>query len=321
MSISIGVDVGNYDTKSAHTTIPGGYTVSSVALPSSDEYIYYNGSYYYPSENRFPYRMDKTSDERAKIFTMFGIAKEILSKPRPGKSPAETAAGVREINLGVGLPPAHFATLKDKTHDYYIKEMGSGISFTYNDIQFSFKINNVYVFPQDWTAVAMNARSYQLIQDYIGGVVYAIDIGGMTVDYIPIIKGKPDMSNADSIEKGINKMYDSICTMVMRTTGHPITAFNIEQVLNDKNSVLPEQTKNLIKEETGNWAKKIIDDLRAKGMDLWANPGIFLGGGSLLLKNYLKRDGLLEHSIFIESANVNAKAYTAAVVNIVRSTS
>ena len=157
-----------------------------------------------------------------------------------------------------------------------------------------------------------NKTSFEVVQNYQDGIVYAVDIGGGTVDYVPIVKGKPEMTKADSLEKGINIMCSDIIQKVMSNTGHKITAINIENVLYEKNSVLPEETKKFIESEALNWSNLIIDELRSKGMDLWANTAVFLGGGTKMLKRFLKMNEQLKHSTFIDSPNVNARAYEIA---------
>lgn len=315
-----GIDVGNYDTKSSNTTTPSGYQVSDVLPPETEEYILYNGKYYVPCQERFPYRMNKTLDERALILTLFGISKEmIFSAKAEGKEDIklieEYIGQHSDIVLGVGLPPAHFSTLKDTTEKYYKEHMGNWIKYKFGKYNFNIRLVNISILPQDYAAVMANTSSFELIQKYQDGIVYAIDMGGMTIDYVPIVKGTPEMTSADSIELGANKMYDSIIRDVNINTGHMISPTNIEQVLLDKETVVPAAGKEIIINSANKWVDKIIDKLREKGMDLWANPAVFLGGYALLMKNALNSNELVKNSIFIDSANANAKAYTAIVLS------
>ena len=316
----IGVDVGNYDTKTAHTTIPSGYVTSKTLPPETDEYILYKGTYYIPTQKRFPYRMDKTRDERGLILTLFGISKEVLFSLGNVATniQKDLVVDFNELALGVGLPPAHFSTLKTKTHDYYMAHLKDGISYEYNGIPFSFKLTDFYVFAQDYAAVIADEAGFALLEKYSEGIVYAIDIGGMTVDYVPIIKRRPDMANADSIEYGMNKMYDMIIQRTMMEFGHAITPTNIEQVLLQKENVIPQEGRDLIEANAERWAVSIVDALREKGMDLWANPGVFMGGGSILLHRFLKNTGMVDNSVFLNSVNVNASAYTYGMRNYLK---
>ena len=312
MTIVTGIDVGNFDIKSSHTSLPSGYIVADTLPPDTDEYLLFNGKYYIPSQDRFPYRMDKTTDERCLIFTLSSIGKELSYRAERTGDVQGYLNKIDNLVLGAGLPPAHFATFAEKTKDYYMSAL-SDVEFVWTGYDISFSLKDVKLYPQDYTAVMTHRTSYDVIDTYNDGIVYAIDIGGGTVDYIPIIKGKPEMPKADSIEKGINMLCNDIIQKIMSNTGHKVTAINIENILLEKNSILPDETKDFIENEALNWSKIILDELRSKGMDLWANPAIFLGGGSKLLKRFLKTDPQLnKHSTFIDSPNVNARAYEIA---------
>ncbi len=312
MTMVIGIDVGNFDIKSSHTSLPSGYITSDILPPDTDEYLYFDGTYYIPSQDRFPFRIDKTTDERCLIFTISSIAKELVHRAEKTENPQGYLDKVDSIILGAGLPPAHYGTFVSKTKTYYLDALSNGIDFVWNGYDISFSLLDVKIYPQDYTAVMTNKTSFEVIQTYMDGIVYAVDIGGGTVDYVPIVKGKPEMTKADSMERGINIMCSDIIQKVMANTGHKITAINIENVLLGKNTVLPDETKAFIQTEAQKWSNLIVDELRAKGMDLWANPAIFLGGGSKLLKKCLRMNEQIKHSTFIDSPNVNASAYEKA---------
>lgn len=312
MTTVTGIDVGNFDIKSSHTSLPSGYIVTDVLPPDTDEYLFYNGKYYIPSQDRFPFRIDKTTDERCLVFTLSSIGNELLYRAKKTDNVQAYLSKINSVILGAGLPPAHYANFAQKTKKYYMDALSDGVSFSWNGYDISFKLDDVKLYPQDYTAVMTNKTSFEIIQTYQDGIVYAVDIGGGTVDYVPIVKGKPEMTKADSLEKGMNLLYSDIIQKIMANTGHKITAINIENILLNKNSVLPEETKAFIENEAQNWANLIVDELRAKGMDLWANPAIFLGGGSRILKKFLKTNEQIKHSTFIDSPNVNARAYEMA---------
>ena len=313
MDIILGIDVGNSDTKSAHTSTPSGIKESPTLPPETSEYLLYEGKYYIPSFDRMAYRMDKTVDDLCLALTLIAISKEVLFRAPEGKDPREYISRIDKVHLGVGLPPMHYSMLKDKTIEYYKSTMSGGIVYEYSGYTFSFALDVCKVFPQDYTAVMTDKKSFELVRRFIDSRVYAIDIGGITVDYIPIIKGKPDMLGADSIELGINKMFDAIIQQIFIKTGHRVGYDAIENVLNKKETILPEDIKELIIREAEKWTNNIVDVLKQKGMDLWAYPAIFLGGGSKILKPFLKSNSSIMNSEFIPSANANAKAYTSAV--------
>ena len=84
---------------------------------------------------------------------------------------------------------------------------------------------------------------------------------------------------------------------------------HISAVLGEKEIILPEEIKNTIREEAKFHAKEILDQLRELQVDLRANPAIFIGGGSILLKPFLEQSPLVVQADFIEDCHANAIGY------------
>ena len=98
----IGVDHGNKQIKTVHCAPFVSGLQQSMTRPFGPS-LQYGGNYYTLSNERIPYRKDKTGDDRFFILTLIAIAEEL------------TARGVDEkelyhIQLPVGLPPAHFGS-------------------------------------------------------------------------------------------------------------------------------------------------------------------------------------------------------------------
>ena len=47
MKITIGIDVGNYDTKTQHTIMPSSFQESDQENKLADENLFYNGKFYF----------------------------------------------------------------------------------------------------------------------------------------------------------------------------------------------------------------------------------------------------------------------------------
>lgn len=128
----LGLDIGNYDVKTVNTSTPSGFNVFTTKPYGVSEYLLYNGKYYTPSMDRFAYRKDKTKNENAFIMSLFGISKELIARAqkkydRELKRAEETSSYLPSVdsiqdvlneayslNLGVGVPPTHYATLAQK---------------------------------------------------------------------------------------------------------------------------------------------------------------------------------------------------------------
>lgn len=300
----IGVDNGNANTKTVHTTFTSGITKHDLKPPMADEIIFFNGKYYTLSTKRNTYTRDKTKNEDCFVLTLFAIAKEIIED---GKYEP-----ILDIDLAVGLPPEHYSLLKDKFGNYFEK-FGKRIEFDYNDKHFTVNMNSVMVFPQAFSAVVSNTSK---LKNY--SRTYIVDIGGYTTDVLLLANGKPDLSYCRSLELGIITMNNII-------KGRTSTAFDIRieeehiyDVLSGRPTVLSDEVQQFIKEEAEKHAENILDNLREQGIDLKANPAIFAGGGALLLKPYLEKSTKTQLVEFLPDVSANAVGYTILANGVLR---
>lgn len=300
----IGVDNGNANTKTVHTSFTSGLTMHDLKPPMADEILYFNNKYYTLSSRRNTYTRDKTKNDACYILTLFAIAKEVIED---GKYEPEL-----DVDLAVGLPPEHYSLLKDSFAKYF-EGFGNHVEFDYNDKHFSVNMNSVMVFPQAFSAVVSKPSK---LKNY--SRTYVIDIGGYTTDVLLLANGKPDLSYCRSLELGIITMNNTI-------KGRASTAFDIKieeehiyDVLADRPTVLPDTVKDFIREEAKKHAEDILDNLREQGIDLKANPAIFAGGGALLLKPYLEESTKTQLVEFLPDVSANAVGYTILANGILR---
>ena len=97
----IAIDHGNKQIKTVHATPFTSGLIQSDALGFGTDYLAYQGKYYALTDQRIPYRRDKTEDERFFILTLFAIAYEI-------EATEQYSDNLMRVQLAVGLPPAHF---------------------------------------------------------------------------------------------------------------------------------------------------------------------------------------------------------------------
>lgn len=333
-TINIGVDVGNYDTKTSNTTTPSGFTAYSEKPFLTDDVIIFNGIYYTPNlTERFSYVKDKTVDQNCFILTLFAIAKEILVIVKERKCLNGIQAELSEIgtiNLGVGLPPTHLQKLSKPLQNYYKEKFGNGITFFYKEYQFRLKLDKCIVYPQDFAAILAQYQrnkkkeslnvcdSTSSIINYFKGY-YAVDIGGYTVDVIPIHKKRkerdvaeniyPDVSKCASRELGVLRMYDQMIPKIEMETGIAIEPDNIEAILKKEPTILSENVINMVNTLAESWFNGIINQLRQAGLEFNQTPVVFIGGGALLFKKYIKKCPMLIKYEIIPGSRANADAY------------
>lgn len=326
---AVGVDVGNYDTKSQNTITPSGYTDYISKPLMASEMLFYNGKYYVPSlEERLPYVMNKTQNDQALILTLFGIAKEILYYFRENpnyKGKIQSTAQLQEevnnietISLGVGLPPGHLDSLSEDTERYYLDTMGNGIKFSYKDnklkdavIEFNFKLNNFKIFPQDFSAVLMNDK-LTIPSSFSKYVV--IGVGGYTVDIIPVIDRQSNVERCTSLNLGTRPMYESIMNKVQAGTGISISERSIEDVLFNRPHILDDKVVNIIKDVAATHSSLIINRCHQTGIEFSENPIVFVGGGALLLRPFFESNELIKKCEFVDSVNGNAQHFAKFLV-------
>lgn len=292
----IGVDNGNANTKTVHTVFTSGITEHDVKPPIGDELIKYNGKYYTLSGDRSPYTRDKTKDKTCFILTLFALSKEIIEEDK--------YEPVIDLDLGVGLPPEHYGLQKEKFAKYF-KSFGETVEYEYNGKNFILNINSVNVFPQAYAAVAQKASE---LKTYTR--TYIIDIGGYTTDILLLNKGKPDLTCCRSIENGIIKMNNTIKGRINSAYDMQIEEDHIYDVLSGRKTILKEEVKDMIKAEASKHAATILNELRELGIDLRTNPAIFVGGGALLLQEFIEKSDMTVMVEFMPDISANAVGYT-----------
>lgn len=315
--VILGVDTGNYNTKTEHTTIPSGFEiVKNIPTIQSDAYLSYQGRIYVPSDkNRVEYIQDKTVDDTHFILTLMGIGSELMylinkSVQENGGDPQLAANRIEEVYLGVGLPPAHHAKLAASYKEYFLRHLGERTEFIYNGITFSFKVPVVRVLAQDYTAVMeFNNRSkYARIENghFVLDLFYAIDIGGKTVDYVEIRDGKP--TSLDSLEDGILTMFKSI-EKNLRSDGFRVDDIRCEKILKGDNVSLDQNIKDAVIEQARRWTDMVLRKLD-NDINFQTTPVVFIGGGSRLLRKFIQGNPLLNEYEFLGNASANAFAYS-----------
>lgn len=320
MQVRIGLDIGNYDTKTKLTKTPSSFVKRDSKDMMADETIYYKGSYYHPSLERNNQQTDKTENDYCLIMSLFGIAKELIERNKlryPKCKHEEYQAEINkvdEILLGVGVPVAKFSAYEEKTINYYMSAWADGCEFDYSskssgDYHFKFKLKKCKVLPQDILPIACNSKNEltRKYEDY-----YVIGIGGGTIDVIPVSKGNTD-TNFNTFNKGTTILYRQIIRRIMQETGKAMDYSTVEAVLLGKETIIDAQRKNIILEEKEIFCRKMVDELIANGYLVSDRPCFFIGGGALLLKSELEKNKNFTLTEFINDVHANAFFYEALI--------
>ena len=290
----IAIDHGNYAIKTPNFSFVSGLAEHTVKPPMCDEILEYNGRCYSLTGQRVSYMRDKTQDERFFVLSLFAIARELEAGGH--------YAPAQQIDLAVGLPPEHYGVLKEKFARYFKRD--GVIKFEYKDKPYNITLDRVMVFPQAYAAVV--PKSSLVIHELR---IFIVDIGGYTTDVLLLRNGKPDLQFCRSLETGIITMNNEIVRKVGALHDMRLEDEHIAAVLSGQETILPDEVKDTIRNETNIHAKKILDQLRELQVDLRSNPAVFIGGGSILLRPFLEASPLVAKASFVDSPNANALGY------------
>ena len=197
------IDHGNRNMKTEHEVFTSGY-VESDCKPVMGDYLFYNGKYYILSKQRILYMKDKTADDRFFILTLFAIAME-------AKRSILTPDTALQVGLPVGLPPKHYGALYTRFEEYFTHR-GRQL-FIYKGTEYSVDIIKAVAYPQDYAAVM---TQYGTLRGY--GKLLAVDLGGLTLDYlmINIWKVPTGLGNVSSLMTSAPMRKDTSCFMNWR---------------------------------------------------------------------------------------------------------
>lgn len=294
MSTIIAVDHGNDSIKTEHFHFKSSLTEHLVCPPLDSEIIEYGEKFYTLSGERIAYMRDKTKDERFFILTLFAIAKELRIKGNTGV--------LSHIDLAVGLPPEHFGKQRQAFGAYFKRD--GIINFVYKDIPISIAVNSVSVFTQAHAAVAPSIGELKKSSQ-----TFVIDIGGFTTDVLLLRNGRPDINYCRSLEIGIITMSNTLIGKINALHDMMIGDTHIRAVLKGEETILPPELQETIRESAKQHAQSILDKLRELKVDLRSNPAVFIGGGSILLRQYIETSVQVASAKFIDDVRANAIGY------------
>ena len=325
--LDIGVDVGNFDTKTQNTVIPSGFVSYTDAPYKAKECLFLNSRYYKPSQKRFPYVENKTENENMYVLTLLAIAneiifwaeKEVAKRTGAEKNRMETSdvqaeiESIAAINLGMGVPLNHYSRYKKAYIEYYRDRMDKGVTYEYGGYKFNFTLNKIDCYPQDIAAVVTyKPKKVDSIVNAKKPTYYAVDIGGWTVDIVSIVNNEFD-DKGTSKSLGVLAMYENIINEVDIQTGAKIEAIDIEDILRDDDSFVSEEVKKIVNDYARTWFDTIVNVMAQNKMLIDARPVLFIGGGSQLFKKYIKECGKFVKYEFIANPKANARGYAKLI--------
>lgn len=84
---------------------------------------------------------------------------------------------------------------------------------------------------------------------------------------------------------------------------------DVDRIIQGKRTDYSQDAVEVVESMTKTYVEDIIGTLRERGMDLKTGCVVWIGGGAMLLKNYLESSSRIGHGIFVEDICANAKGY------------
>lgn len=291
----IAIDHGNKQMKTVHCPPFVSGLTENADRPFGRDILKYQDKYYSLSEQRIPYKRNKTEDDRFFILTLFGIAEEIMKRETSGEE-------TMRIQLAVGLPPAHYGA-QNQDFVRYFSNRGL-VRFEYRDKPLMFYIEDVRCYPQAYAAaVTMMDRLMENPR------VLVIDIGGFTADYLMMRSGRADLAVCDSLENGVVLLYNRIKAKVNSEFDILLEEADIDNILRDGKSFYAPPVVSLVERTAENFVNDLFSSMRERMLDLMSGIVVFVGGGSLLLRRYIEVSGKVKNPVFVNDIGANAKGY------------
>ncbi len=237
---------------------------------------------------------DKTATDQFFVLSLFAIAKEIITAGKYVEN------DLTEVRLNIGLPPSHYSALYQKYEDYFKKP--DIVDFTHNGKPYSIYITEVTAYPQAYAA-AMTV--YSLIKEQPKALV--LDIGGFTADYLMLKDGRPDLSLCDSLENGVIILYNSIRSKINADYDILLDESDIDAILLHKSHGFPQEIVTMVRRMAESFVDQLFGKLRERMIDLRVGKTIFIGGVSILLREFIGSSKKLGGAIIIDDIAANAK--------------
>ncbi|MCL1935098.1 MAG: ParM/StbA family protein [Defluviitaleaceae bacterium] len=300
-NITIAIDHGNRMVKTENFSFASSYIESNYLPSLTSEVINFEGKSYTLADQKMSVLNDKTVDERYFILSLFAIAKELMGDSKLALSFSKPI----NIDLAIGLPLQHFKAQK-KAFEKYFWEKDNPIHFEYTNKKIALNIKSVKAYPQGYSA-AISIKD-KLKND---GMVNIVDIGGYTVDCLEMLDFVPNMNLCTSLHKGVNLLFNEINNKFRSLAKRELSNKIIEDIIKKEKYTLEynKDTVNLITDTARTFVVKILDGIEEQGFDLVENKTVFMGGGSMLLEEYILECRKVKKPIFIKDIHCNAKGY------------
>lgn len=292
--MKLGIDHGYYAVKTRHFSFPAGITEYSHEPYTLQNVLEYGGKFYVCGTGRQPILRNKMDNDNYYLLTLAAVAMEIKHRAENPEC---------SVILGAGLPLAGFGREKKSFREYLLRS-SQPVCFKYEGISYTITIQDVKLFPQGYSAIAIHP---EFIQNEPS--VLLMDIGGWTVDLMRLDNGIPNAATCRSLELGMIRCTDEVREQVRRDTGLSITDAQVERVMAGQPCSINDETRSIIQKQGRIYTEHLLSVVMEAGFDLKAIPVVMLGGGAAVVKRSITPQDRLCRAFTLQDNKVNAEGF------------
>ncbi|MBP1153950.1 MULTISPECIES: ParM/StbA family protein [unclassified Paenibacillus] len=194
-----------------------------------------------------------------------------------------------KISLAVNIPISLYKNEKQKTEfSDFIRNNGETINIIVNNKPFLFRIDKIHLFPEGIGPIYSNLNLYR------GKRVLIFDVGSLNVNIQEFNNLIPIYDKMLTADLGVNILRSKIADKLSTEYGITVTDEDVEAVYRDKYLILNgekmEESKQIVDQMLTNHVKEVFNFARSRKVSFSNTEVIFVGGGSLLLKEYISAE-------------------------------
>lgn len=285
----VGIDHGNHLMKSANHVFENGVERLAAKPTFSANTLIYEGAFYKIGETRNSVKESKLADDDYYLLTLATLAKECQEGSIPNDA---------HVVLGVGLPLKQFATAR-KAFVKYLKRGSQPVRFRYEDVAYSFTIENVLAFPQCYAAVADRLGN-------MSGEYLIVDVGSWTIDIMHVKDGVPVESKCETFTESMISVIQEIKSRSCEVFGKEIQENIITRYVSNGGGNCPEKYAKLMDESLERFVKRVEGILKENGHDTEFTNIIYVGGGACAMQRFGQHGSNIS---YVTDVRANAKGY------------
>lgn len=304
MGFVMSIDTGNKMMKTNHFIFHSGIKRKEQKILPGEEGIFFKGINYLESNQRISYLEDKTIDDRYYILTLLGVAKEL---EKEGIETGIHEGEIIPIQLLVGLPPGDYGKQIRKFREYFWRQ-GKTVYFSYKGKPYRIRYESVKVYMQGYSAYILVANQLYLQEQ---PKVLLIDIGGFTVDYLLVRYGVVDRTRIDSLPEGIIMLYKRIMVGIRQRFNLYLEETDIDNILFKRKTPYSELVIRRTFEIAAEYMSDLLGSFLEFGIDFRTTVTVFVGGGTVLLKDIIDEVWKRYHSTYyvLDDPKANVKGF------------